>query len=506
MRDRFVLLLAAAFVACVTLARPGHAQRAWVPPTPHAIENVALGLGDDAPRGTVVLRDGRIESVLPAGAKLPAGLRRIDGAELICLPAFVDAYTTVGVETPEPVIDRDHPLDAQADVRIDMRIANRKGFQPSFDAVDVAELDDDRLEAYRAAGFGAALQSPERQLLSGHSVLVSLRDAALRERVIRAQVFAHSAFRASGSGYPSTLMGYISALRQFFLDVRWHQELNQRYDAGRPGPRPAFDADLEAGRELLSGDRRLMCEAQSSQDIRRFARCAAEMGFTFGIVGGREAHEALDVFEGAGRPLVLTLEFGNEPDDPRPKDAKEDTVSEEEAPEPEAAEPIETTLTDDQAAVEELVETDDSDPASAGDDAADDSDADDDAWVYTEPYPVSLDRRVRWEQRRDGALRLAEAGVEFALGTSDEGPAGLLKNLRGLVERGLPQQTALDALTTVPAKWLGAEGRLGVVAAGADATLCLWSANPLVEKDAKVLWLFVDGYAWRNDEALEERD
>lgn len=523
MRHRTLSCPLACLAAVASLALPAAAQRAWSPPPAHAVENVALGLGEDAPRATLVLRDGRIESVLEVGREAPSGVRVIDGSDLIALPAFLDAYTTEGVETPTPVIDRDNPLSVRSDVRIDMRLANRKGIQPSFDAVAVAELDDDRLEAYREAGFGVALQAPERQILAGRSVLVSLRDAALRDRVIEPRVFAHAAFRASGSGYPSTLMGYISQLRQYFHDVRWHAELGERYDAGRPGPRPAFDAELEAGLELLDGSRWALCEAQSAQDIRRFARCAQEMGFRFGVVGGREAHDVLDVLGGGAHPLVLTLEFGDEPDDPRPKEEGDDEVgSDDEGSgegEPEAAagegaeddagaegdgEGNEAAGAD---AEDRVVEDSDVEDSDAEDSDAEGSDADDDdRFVYTEPYAVRLDRRERWEARRDGALRLAEAGVSFALGTRDESPADLLKHLRGLVERGLDQQVALDALTRVPAELLGLERRLGTVAAGADATLTLWTANPLADEDAKVAWLFVDGYGWRNDEALEERD
>ena len=149
MRHRLALSLALAAGALLAPSAP--AQRAWSPPAPHAVENVALGIADDAPRVTIVMRGGRIEAVLEAGREVPPGMRVIDGADLIALPGFLDAYTTVGVETPEPRIDRDRPLDVREDVRVDMRLANRKGIQPGFDAVDVATLEEERLEAYREA-------------------------------------------------------------------------------------------------------------------------------------------------------------------------------------------------------------------------------------------------------------------------------------------------------------------------------------------------------------------
>jgi hypothetical protein len=468
-------------LAALTLAlapAPVVAQAAYEPPPFLAIENVQVGLDPDLGRSTLVLRDGRIEAVLAAGETVPAGAFAIDATGLIALPAFIDAYTTVGVETPEPRIDRDQPLDVGSDVRIDMRLANRKGLAPSFDAVDVASLEEERLGLYRKSGFGLAVQAPSGQLLSGNSVLVSLRDAALRDRVVRERAFAHSAFRASGDGYPSTLMGYFAQLRQFFLDARRHGELQERHELGRPGPRPPFDPDLDAGHDLLAGRRVVMAEARTRKDVERFLSFASEFGLRIGVSGGRDAHELADRLRTTRLPLVLTLDPGEEPKDPRPKPPASGDQADDEGSEESAA---------GESAAEEPEGEDDAD-------AADDADR----WVYREPYSVRLERRVEWERRRDGALRLTEAGVPYGLGTGDGAPAKLLERLRGLVERGLAEEKALAALTGVPARMFGLEDRLGRVGAGTDATLALWTANPLTDEQARVAWMFVDGHAWEN--------
>jgi hypothetical protein len=89
---------------------------------------------------------------------------------------------------------------------------------------------------------------------------------------------------------------------------------------------------------------------------------------------------------------------------------------------------------------------------------------------------------------------LQEHGVEFAFGSAGGSGADLLKKVRTAVEHGLPSDVALAALTTGAARLVGAEKHLGRIAAGADATLGLWTANPAT-KDAKLAWLFVDGFA-----------
>ena len=68
--------------------------------------------------------------------------------------------------------------------------------------------------------------------------------------------------------------------------------------------------------------------------------------------------------------------------------------------------------------------------------------------------------------------------------------------MRTLVEHGLPGDAALRALTSNAAELLGVPKSLGRIEPGFDATVALWSKNPLVAKDAKLAWLFVDGSAF----------
>ncbi|RMH01993.1 MAG: hypothetical protein D6702_09985 [Planctomycetota bacterium] len=79
--------------------------------------------------------------------------------------------------------------------------------------------------------------------------------------------------------------------------------------------------------------------------------------------------------------------------------------------------------------------------------------------------------------RRFQALR--EAGVEVALasGGGDGSQALLLMRAGELVAAGLDPAEVWDALTVVPARILGLEGRRGVIAAGAVADLVLFGGS-----------------------------
>jgi len=457
------------------------------PAGPLLISDVRLEEDAEAARVSIVVRDGRIAQILPAGTPAPAGLRLIEGDGALCLPAFVDAFTRAGCETPEPVVDRDLAPDARADVALGMREANRKGLQPAFRAVDVLKFDDEVLEAFRTQGFGVVHSAPDRELLAGQTALVTSGPAALRDRVLRASVGQSAGFRARGGGYPSTLMGSMAQLRQFFLDAGLHQRRQSNPALGR---RVAYDADLDVGAQLISGEQRIWARADSRDDIERWLGLAEEFGLKLVIVGGRDAWMLAERLKAAEIAVVLTLDWGDEPKDP---DADAKPVEEEIGATPEEVEPE----------VPEP-ETDETDEASTTAEDADESEAAD-TWLYEEPHALKVERRRLWEERRDGARRLADAGVAIAFGSADEKPKELRKRIDVLVEAGLDPAVATSALTIGAAELFGESERIGAVQPGFEAHLALWTDAPFAE-GAQLSWLIVDGESFELAAADDEGD
>lgn len=493
--------LALAALASLALGSAATAQNVH-DPEPVVITDVRLSSEAEAPRVGLVLENGRIAQVLADGAEVPVGMRVIEAGGALALPAFVDAYTTRGCETEQPVATQDRDSSVSANVHIDMRRANRKGIHPSFRAVDVFNLEDEDLEAYRAQGFASLHTCPSGELLAGMSAVVTLREAALRDRVIAPEVFETAAFRASGRGYPGTLMAYHSQLRQFFLDARWHQERLERYAAGKLDRRPAFDRELDAIQPLLRGERRLLCRADNARDIRRWLKFAEAQGVHIAICGGGEAWKVAPELAAANVPVLLEIEWGKEVDDPDAKDEKEkgepndEGAAAGEGEEPHTGEELTPEeqphageeLTLEEPPVPEVVED-----AQAEEGAIEDEEqAEEPSFEYEEPLEVRRERRRRWVETRDCALRLHEAGVVFALGSDTSKPKDMIKNVGVLVEAGLPAEAAIRALTETPALLLGVDGHIGKLEVGYDANIAIWSVSPF-EKKAHLDWLFIDG-------------
>ncbi len=105
-----------------------------------ALENARLlpVSGPEIPRGTVLLRGGRIAAV-GAAVEIPAGARRVDCAGRTICPGLVDAACRAGL----PGVDRGGP-----------------GRDPEIPASDGADLGDPAFAAARAGGVTSLVLSP----------------------------------------------------------------------------------------------------------------------------------------------------------------------------------------------------------------------------------------------------------------------------------------------------------------------------------------------------------
>ena len=98
-----------------------------------------------------------------------------------------------------------------------------------------------------------------------------------------------------------------------------------------------------------------------------------------------------------------------------------------------------------------------------------------DAW---DADNVSLAELKHWEMAPMNAGRLAAANINFALTASGlKNKADFWPNLRKAIENGLPEQKALEALTTVPATLIRAENEVGTLQKGRLANFIITSGN-----------------------------
>ena len=92
---------------------------------------------------------------------------------------------------------------------------------------------------------------------------------------------------------------------------------------------------------------------------------------------------------------------------------------------------------------------------------------------------------------------LHREGLKFALVSGFA--TDFLGGIRKAIEKGLPRDIALRAVTLTPAEILGVADRMGSLDKGKIANVVAWTGDPLT-KDAKIKMVFVDGELYQPEE------
>jgi imidazolonepropionase-like amidohydrolase len=127
------------------------------------------GAGQVIEEGTLVLEHGLITAV-GASVKVPDGVWVIDGSGKVVYPGLVDALSDIALEKSE----------ATGDAPFWQGLLDRPGTTSWTAAADALVLDDDRIEAWRNAGFTSTVSSPTTGIVSGQAAFLNLGGGARR--------------------------------------------------------------------------------------------------------------------------------------------------------------------------------------------------------------------------------------------------------------------------------------------------------------------------------------
>ncbi len=416
-----------AFAATGLLAASINAQS-------YAITNARIVTvsGPTIENGTVVVRDGLIEAV-GADVKAPADAQVFDGAGLTVYPGFVDALTSVGMQTPRSPTPA--PAGGGAAAAAAQQAATPSnsnypaGLRPELGAAEDLRGGDAQFETNRNAGFTTVVTVGRTGIFNGQSAIINLAGDTVSGMIVKAPFAEHVSFATISGQYPGSLLGTFSALRQMFLDAQRLQGLQKMYAANPRGmKRPDADQSLEALFPILDKQMPIVFNANRENEIIRALDFAKEFNLKAIIAGGQEAWKVSDRLKTQDVPVLLSLNF--------PKRT-----------------------------------------------AAASADAD----------PDTMDMlRFRAETPK-GAARLQQAGVKFGFqsgGTTTL--ADFFTNAGKSVENGLARDAAVRSMTLGSAEILGVSDRLGSIETGKIANLTVVKGD-LFGKDRLVSNVFVDG-------------
>ena len=319
---------------------------------------------------------------------------------------------------------------------------------PQRSALDGERLSEGEVESLREAGFTAAAIAPGDGILGGSAAVVALGagegdTAAATPEVIEDGVYQTLAFRRASWGSEGALAYPNSEMGAIAL-IR--QAL---MDADHHAACMAVDAAGVEGHEppqpseamdaLRRGGAPFLFDASNELQLLRAARLADEFDRSVMILGSGMEFRRLGAVLAAGLPIAVPVNYPEAPD-----------VS-----------------------------------------------------TSQEADAHSLRDLATWEQAPSNARRLVDGGATVALTSARLDDRGdFMAGVRAAIERGLDAEEALRALTTTPARLLGVDDRLGVVAPGRLAHLVVRTADPF-EEDSEIRDVWVAGRRFEVEAAPE---
>jgi imidazolonepropionase-like amidohydrolase len=445
-------------LAC--LALPGAARAEILPPGNRAVPlgvhalvggKVVVKPGLVLDSATVLIRDGLIEKV-GADVTAPADARVWDMKGLTIYAGFIDPYLSLGTNAPgRGATNNDDelragrffglPVDA-LDPGAPGPSAQLSTVTPEHRMVEGISPDPKALQSLRELGFTVGNVVPARGIIRGTSVLLALSESNPNDAIIRPDVFQHVAFESmergeEAGGYPQSLMGIISAVRQSFFDAQHYFLERQSYEKAPQGrKRPEFNPASQALGPALRQEMPVVFQPGSALMVDRAARVGRELGLNFYILASGQEWRRPDLAKGAAVPFIVPLNF------------------------PE---------------ISKMPEEDD--------------------W-----NAITLDQLRAWDWAPEDAAVLRAQNLEVALTTYElEDKSAFRKNLAYAIDRGFSENDALAALTTVPAKLCGVQQSLGTIEAGKMANLTVVSGKGYFDPEAKVKEVWIDGRFYRTE-------
>src|SRR5262249_5345534 len=160
--------------------------------------------GPEIPGGTLVIADGKIQAIGPAGGtRIPPEAQTIELSGLDVWPGMVDGGSTLGLFEIGSLSETQDYADAAQ-------------FQPELRSSTALRADSEHLAVTRANGILSSFVQPSGGLISGQGCVIDLRGWVPRELVVADRVALNV-----------TIPAYIPRSPE-----------GRRFGPGRPGPGP----------------------------------------------------------------------------------------------------------------------------------------------------------------------------------------------------------------------------------------------------------------------------
>jgi imidazolonepropionase-like amidohydrolase len=320
MRNIFAALFLVSLNVFLLAANTGFAQQIGEPTNQHgvtfprgvyAIRNahIVTVSGPDIDNGTIVIRDGKIESV-GADVAVPSAAQTIDARGLWVYPGMIDAATSMGLvevgQGAPGTVDTTEVGDLNANAKAIIAV------NPHSAHIAITRVD----------GVTSAVSLPLGGLISGQAAILNLVGSSPMEMALvpyAALVISYPrAGGVGGGGFfaPQQPVNLTEALaqanrqleqiRKMLRDAEAYGRAQEAYGKDKRLPRPDQDIRLEPLVPYVRGERPVIFRADRETDIRGAIRFAEEMKLKPIILGGDDAGRIATFLKEKNVPVILT--------------------------------------------------------------------------------------------------------------------------------------------------------------------------------------------------------
>ncbi|MGM0631557.1 MAG: amidohydrolase family protein [Pseudomonadota bacterium] len=256
-------------------------------------DQLMTGTGETLVDGVVVIEDGRISAVGPAGSvRIPDGIPVRHAA--VATPGLVDGRSVVGLAGALNQTNDQDQLERSAAI------------QPELRAIDAYNPRETLVEWLRQHGVTTVHTGHgPGEVISGQTLIAKTRGETV-DNAVFVPFAAVAATLGDGAlvdgeprNSPGTRAKAVAMLRAKLIEA---QEYLAKQDAEEP---PARNLALESLAAVLRGEVPLMVEANRHQDIITALRLAEEFGFRLLLSGAADATLVLDEIVAADVPVII---------------------------------------------------------------------------------------------------------------------------------------------------------------------------------------------------------
>ena len=360
-----------------------------IPNTYKAFTNatIHLGPGKILKNGTLLEKNGRIIDV-GTDIKLPNNTIIYNKSGKHIYPSFIEVFSDFSIKKP---------IKKNRLGRSEQFNPDRSGYywndhiMSEYKSISDYSYDKKLASKMRSFGFGTVNSHRFNGIHRGSGILIALNDNQNdNKRIISDNSAEHYSFKksiTSNQSYPSSIMGVMALIRQFYYDSQWY---SNNFESTKDLSIEAFLRNKKIPKIFDSGFDKL--------NTTRIVKLINELDIDFTIIGSGKEYESLIELNQNKIKLVLPLNF------PKPLDVSDPLLTKK----------------------------------------------------------ISLKDMRFWNQAPSNPSRVSKADIPFAFTSSKiSSSKEFFENLRKAINYGLDENTALKALTTIPAEILGHQDKLG---------------------------------------------